>query len=102
MSRLSLADELPTLLAPTRLTVFAQRTVGRGKKAAVRGVAWQGWNADATMEARMARLQGGGSFYWPNALRAYFAACDMMRADATITQVKVETISGAEVARIYR
>ena len=60
-----LADDLPSLLVPARLTVFADRDVPKGRKGqtARAGVAWQGWNADPTMEGRMARLPGSGSFY---------------------------------------
>ena len=99
--RFCLSDKTPTLLTPTRITLFADRQVRRGKRTVSQGVAWQGWNADAAMESRMARLAGSGSFYRPGALRAYSAARAMMRADATVRQVKIETISGREVGRLY-
>lgn len=100
--RLLLADDLPSLLAPTRVTLFATRTVKpkRGPAKTI-GVGWNGWNADPVMEQRMARLPGSGSFYWPGALRAYLAVKAMMTADPTIHQAKIETISGREVARVY-
>ncbi len=95
---LQLVDDLPSLLVPARLDVFAERQIGRKR----RGVGWQGWNPDPIMEDRMARLHGAGSFYWPNAVRAYVAARSMMRYDSTIRQIKMETISGREIARVYR
>ena len=101
--RLILNDQhAPSLLKPARVNVFASRTIGKGKRSKAQGVGWQAWNEDATMEDRIARLPGAGSFYWPNALRAYLAARDMMRADASIHQVSIETISAEPVARIYR
>ena len=103
-TRMYLADELPSLLVPTRLTVFAERDVPKGRKGKLTraSVAWQGWNADPAMESRMARLAGSGSFYWPCAWQAYCAARQMFAADPTIHQIAVETISGREVARLYR
>ena len=102
--RLSLEHSLPSLLVPCRMNVFATRDVPIGKRGKVRsrGVAWQGWNPDPTMEQRMARLQGAGSFYWPNALRAYISARDAMLADSSIEQIQIETISGREIGRMYR
>lgn len=100
--RLSLEGDLPTLLAPTRVTLFADRPIRRGKRTVMQGVAWQGWNPDPLLELRMARLPGSGSFYWPGAVRAYSAVRAMMRADATIRQAKIETISGREIARVYK
>lgn len=104
--RFNAADDVPALNVPVRMTVFAQRTatVGRGKRARteVRGVAWQGWNADAAMEQRMARLRGAGSFYWPGALRALVAARAAMRADRSVAQIKLETIGGREIGRLYQ
>ena len=102
--RLSLADALPSLLVPTRFAVFAtvDLPVGRSKKTRPTGVAWDGWNDDPMMERRMARLRGAGSFYWPNALTAYRAARRTMREDARVSQIKIETISGREVGRIWR
>jgi len=103
MTRLSLADTLPSLLAPVRFTAFADRPVRLGRRQpAVTGVAWQGWNPDAVMEGRIARLPGAGSFYWPCAWRGYLAARALMRADASVRQVTIETIGGREVARLYR
>ncbi len=106
-------EDRPTLLVPTRFVVFAKQLTtvrDRSRKATrtlcpitfkTREVAWQGWNADPAMETRMTRLQGAGSFYWPNALRAYLTARNMVRADSRIHQVKIETISGHEIGRIY-
>jgi len=95
---LHLADELPSLLVPARVTCFGTRQIRRRTM----GVGWQGWNDDPRMADRMARLPGSGSFYWPGAWQAYRAARAMMRDDATITQAKIETISGREIGRIYR
>ena len=101
-SRLILNDErASSLLLPTRLDVFATRTVGTRKPRTI-GVAWQGWNADARMENRMARLAGSGSFYWDGALNAAVAAKRIIREDATIHQIKIETIGGREIGRVYR
>lgn len=63
---------------------------------------YQGWNPDPVMEEKMARLRGSGSFYWGSAKEAYKAAFGMMRKDPAIEQIKIETISGREVGRLYR
>lgn len=97
---------LPRLTAECRIDVFAthETTVGKGKRqrTVTRGVGWQGWNPCPSQEQKHARLTGSGSFYWPGALSAYAAARQMMRTDATIHQVKIETIGGREIGRIYR
>lgn len=63
---------------------------------------YQGWNPDPAMEARMARLPGSGSFYWPSAKACYKAADRFLRSNKKIHQIKIETISGQEIGRIYR
>jgi hypothetical protein len=102
--RLSLADDLPRLTVPVRLDVFATRDLpkGRGKRLVSTGVAWQGWNADPVMEHALSRLRGQGSFYWPGAVRALAAARSMMATDDTVHQIKLETISGREIGRLWR
>ena len=105
--RLYLDEERPDRInAECRIDVFATREVvkGKGKRARTitQGIGWQGWNADPEQERKHARLVGSGSFYWPGALPAYLAAKRMMSKDTTIHQVKIETISGREVGRIYR
>ena len=92
----------PSLLVPCRVNVFGTREIARRKKTTRVGLAWQGWNADPDMESRMARLPNSGSFYWPNALRAYVWARHAMRTDPTIEQVAIETISARPIGRIYR
>ena len=87
---------------PCRMDVFGSREIGKGKRRKVVRVGWQGWNPDSSMERQMARLDGAGSFYWPGAIRVLSAAKAMMQADATIDQVKIETISGMEIGRVYR
>jgi hypothetical protein len=101
---LSLADSLPRLTGAVRIDVFATRevTIGRRRKPTTVCVGWQGWNADPIMADRMARLPGSGSFYWPGAIRALTAAKRLLREDETIHQIKIETISGQEIARVYR
>ena len=96
------ADELPGLLVPMRMNVFGTRTVLKRRKPVEVGVGWQGWNASPTMEQRMARLPGSGSFYWHGAIQAVTAAKSMMTADPTIHQIAIETISGRPVGRLYR
>lgn len=63
---------------------------------------YQGWNSDPTMEERMARLPGSGSFYWPSARDCYRAAGRFIRSNKEIHQIKIETISGQEVGRLFR
>jgi|GEM_PF-7041282 len=63
---------------------------------------YQGWNSDPMMEERMARLPGSGSFYWPSAEACYEAAVRLIRGNKEIHQIKIETISGREVGRIWR
>jgi hypothetical protein len=111
--RLSLnIENPPSLLAPARMDVFGTCATRTGQPNArakrpytpitFRLCGWQAWNDDEAMEARMARLPGSGSFYWPNALRAYQYARRLMRADASVSQIKIETIGGREIARVYR
>ena len=107
--RLALAEgwEAAGLLLPARLAVFAEvrALVTRGKRRGQIdrvGLAWQGWNASPTMEARMARLPGAGSFYWPAAFVAVRAARRIMREDPAVHQIKIETIGGREIGRLYR
>lgn len=99
---LRLDDPLPSLLVPVRLDVFATREITRRGRTRTVSCAWQAWNTDPIMEGRMARLAGSGSFYWPNAIRAYIAARDIMTMDARVHQIKIETISGREIGRIYK
>ena len=102
MTHFYLNDNLPRLTVPCRMAVFAERDVPVGKRGKVKrvGVGWQGWNVDPIMEAAMSRLPGQGSFYWPGALAAYHAAKAMLRADASIHQIKLE-IGGQEIGRLY-
>lgn len=97
-------NDLPSLTVPARVvcfgTVLHQKTK-RGKPKPT-PCGWDAWNRDPRMEQRMARLQGAGSFYWPCAYLALRAAKQMMQDDARIDQIKVETISAREIARIYR
>jgi hypothetical protein len=79
---------------PCRLWIFAARQ-GKGP------VAWQDWNPDRRMERRMARLPETGSFYWPCPRDAWRRARVMLRT-LGVVQVKVETISGREIGRLYR
>jgi hypothetical protein len=106
MPRFYRSDDPHTLLAPTRMDVFAtrERTIGKGKRAktVAQGVGYQAWNDCPKMESAMARLQGAGSFYWPNAWRAYQAAKRILASDASVHQIKIETISGREIGRLYR
>lgn len=95
-------DSNPSLLVPTRMDVFSTITVVKGRKPRQVSVGWQAWNQDPAMETRMTRLRGSGSFYWPNALRAYLAARQLMRENMAVHQIKIETISGVEIARLYR
>lgn len=78
-----------------RIMVFTERKI-RGR---IRGVAWQDWNDDPRMETVMARLGGSGSFYYPTHRKAWRRAQVLVRRGAS--QVKIETISGHEVDRIY-
>lgn len=104
--RLQLDDALPSLLVPVRLMVFAtvDTVKGKGRKAktVAQTIAWQGWNPDPDMESAMARLTGAGSFYWPNAIRAWHAARQMLTSDPRVHQIQIETISGREIGRLYR
>lgn len=108
MIRISLAEsfERARLLAPARCWIYATRPVRLSghnrKRTTAQGVAWQGWNPDPRMEAAQARLLGSGSFYWPCAFACVQAGKLAMRADVTIEQITIETISGVEVARLYR
>lgn len=95
-------DRRPRLAGLVRLDVFATRTIGKGKKAKPQGVAWQGWNDDPVLETACARLAGSGSFYWFGAVRALAAARAMMTADTSIHQIKLESVSGVEIGRVYR
>jgi hypothetical protein len=105
--RLILADTLPGLLVPARMTVFGTvirpgRRYKRFTELQYLQAGWNGWNPDPGMETAMARLPGSGSFYWPSAWRLYLAARRLMITDPTVRQIKLETISGREIARIYR
>jgi len=82
---------------PCRVVVFADQRVGRR----VRGVAWQAHNADRRMERAMGRLRGSGSFYWASPRKAWRRARVALR-EPGVRQVKVETISGREVGRLWR
>ena len=82
---------------PCRVIVFADRKIGRRG----RGVAWQAHNADPRMERVMGRLRGSGSFYWANPRKAWRRACVALR-EPGVHQVKVETIGGREVGRLWR
>jgi hypothetical protein len=97
-----------------RLTVFATRAVlirrrmrkragaaGRAE-AASQSVAWQGWNADPRQERAHGRLNGSGSFYWPDPRKAYRAAVTMMRADETISAVRIEGIGSQPIGYLRR
>ena len=103
MLRLYLNDDLPRLTGRCRMDVFAMRNVPVGKRGKVKrvSVGWHGWNTDPAMEAAMSRLPGQGSFYWPGALAAYHAAKALLQADTSIHQIKLETISGREIGRLY-
>lgn len=81
---------------PCRIDVFVNEK--RGSK--VHGYAYQAWNPDPAMEREMARLPGSGSFYWPSARAAYREAKRIIRKPG-VHQLKIETISGFEVGRLY-
>lgn len=81
-----------------RVDVFFHKKTRRGE---VKGYGYQLWNPDPVMEKSMARLQGSGSFYWPDARAAWKRAHHLMRT-TEVDQIKIETISGVEVARLYR
>ncbi len=81
---------------PCRIDVFTVGALGDP----ARGNVYQAWNPDPKMEKRMARLPGSGSFYWPSARAAYRAAGRFVK-EPGVAQVKVETISGVEVAWLY-
>jgi len=81
---------------PYRINVFT--TGALGDPAA--GYSYQAWNPDPKMERRMARLPGSGSFYWPSARAAYRAARRFVK-EPGVAQVKIETVSGIEVARLF-
>jgi hypothetical protein len=91
-----------------RLTVFATRQVLQRRRArkraeaASQSVAWQGWNADPRQERSQGRLKGSGSFYWPSPRKAYRAAVTMMRADDSITAVKIEGIGAQPIGYLRR
>jgi len=53
------------------------------------------------MEMAMARLPGAGGFYWPSRRDAWRRARVMIAAPG-VEQIKVETIAGQEVGRLYR
>lgn len=89
---------------PCRIDIFADVlfTPKRRRLPVIRHIAWQDWNDSPKMERRMARLPSSGSFYWPTARVAWRRACVMLGRDDRIRQIKVETISGREVGRLYR
>lgn len=97
-------DTAPRLTGLVRLDVFASvEQPARGKrKARTVGVGWQGWNSDARMEQVCARLVGSGSFYWQGAISAFAAARRAMADDPRVHQIKLETINGVEIGRLYR
>lgn len=107
-SRLSLENDgpVPSLTVPVRLWAFATRETvkrkGRKLQTITDRIAWQGWNPDPVMADHMARLPGSGSFYWSGAIRAFVAGRQMLRDDPTVDQIKIETISGREIGRLYR
>lgn len=81
-----------------RIDVFGPaRIVTKRGKVRVVFAAWQAHNPDPRMERRMSRLPGSGSFYWPSLRDAYRRATVLLR-DPSIEAVRVETISGREVA----
>lgn len=82
------------MAASCRITVFTKPT-GKGKKA--RGSAYQLWNPDFDSPT----LLGSGSLYWPSAKAAWGRARQLLRQDKAVEQVKIETISGREVGRLY-
>lgn len=86
---------------PCRIDVFSTALVQTHKrrKPVMRPIAWQDWNDDIRMERGMARLPGSGSFYYASARKAWRRAHVLIRRGAE--QVKVETISGVEVGRLY-
>ena len=89
---------------PYRIDIFADVPFmpKRRRWPVIRAVAWQDWNDSPKMESWMARRPGSGSFYWPTARAAWRRACVMLGRDDRIRQIKVETISGREVGRVYR
>ncbi len=76
-----------------RITVFASK----GK----RHFGYDLLNPDNTMEKAMSRLPGSGSSYWPDIRSAFREAYRKIRTDQTVHQIKIETISGVELCRIY-
>jgi hypothetical protein len=63
---------------------------------------WQAWNSDPVMEHRTARLKGAGSFYWQGAVKALAEARRIIDSAPSVHQIKIETISGREIGRLYR
>lgn len=71
-----------------------------GTDAKGRACGWQGWNHEPSMEQRMARLPGSGSFYWESAREAYRMASRWLRSGNCRT-VRINTISGREVCYLH-
>lgn len=82
-------------MIPCRLMVFT--TIKIRKRSVC--VGWQDWNDAPRMERKMARLSGSGSFYYPSPRAAWRRAVVLVQRGAE--QVKVETISGREIGRVY-
>ncbi len=96
-------DTTPRLTGLVRMDVFGtvETRTRRGKVKTV-GAGWQAWNADPRLETATARLSRQGSFYWHGAISAYAEAKRILRDDPRVHQIKLETISGVEIGRIYR
>ena len=73
--------------APCRIEVFEG------------GRAYDAHNPCPTMEARMARLRGAGSFYWPGP-RAAWRRARVLLAQDPARSIRVVTISGRRVGYI--
>lgn len=99
--RLILDDEPTRYTALVRLDIFA--TVERTTKCKTQrcGVAWQAFNPDDSVAAELGR-PGFGSFYWRGAVQAFAAAQRIMLSDPRVQQIKLETISGRPIGRLYR
>lgn len=101
--RLILDDEPTRYTVPIRLDVFATATTPATRRRAARshGVAWQAFNPDDSVAAELGR-PGFGSFYWRGAVQAFAAAQRIMLSDPRVHQIKLETISGRPIGRLYR
>jgi hypothetical protein len=85
-----------------RLWVFSYVPSNERKRRGMVQAAWQDWHESARDEARDARLPGAGSFYWDSPRDAWRRARVLMRQYPLITHVKVETIGGRPVGRMWR